>query len=200
MSQASQMPTDEQWQAIKNNDASYNAKFMYAIKTTGIFCKPSCKSRLPNRENVRIFQDADGAQAAQFRPCKRCKPTGERLPDQEWVELISRFIEKHYSEPIRLRDIADACHGSAFHLQRTFKRIKGITPTEYVQRTRIAKAQQLMNGTNRSIAEIGVAVGMPNTAYFITLFKKMTGSTPSDYRQRGRAGMTNVDAEGSDCQ
>lgn len=90
--------SDEIWKAIVSNDASYDNVFFYAIRTTGIFCKPSCKSRIPKKENVYIFQNAEEALSANFRPCKRCKPTDERLPDQTWVDQITDYIDRHYPE------------------------------------------------------------------------------------------------------
>lgn len=178
--------TDELWQAIVGNDASYDGKMIYAIKTTGIFCKPSCKSRMPNRENVYIFENAEEALSANFRPCKRCKPTNERLPDHEWVNQITKFIDMNYNETLRLQTIAEMCHGSPYHLHRTFKRIKGITPVEYIQQLRMNKATNLLIYTDQTIAGIGAKVGMFNTTYFITLFKKNTGHTPKDFRQKNR--------------
>ncbi|MCR8634269.1 bifunctional transcriptional activator/DNA repair enzyme AdaA [Paenibacillus radicis (ex Xue et al. 2023)] len=175
--------TEEQWQAIILNDASYNDKFIYAVKTTGIFCKPSCKSRIPKIENVRVFQNAKQALSANFRPCKRCKPTGERLPDHDWVDQITQYIDNNYIETLTLANLADMCHGSPYHLHRTFKRIKGITPVEYVQQTRINKAIDHLIHTDKTIMDIALTVGMPNAPYFITLFKKKTGHTPADYRQ-----------------
>lgn len=82
------------WQAIVANDASYDGTFYYAVTTTGIFCRPSCKSRVPKRENVRVFQDRQTAVAEHFRPCKRCRPDGLRLPDEEWIELIASYIKE----------------------------------------------------------------------------------------------------------
>lgn len=125
--------TEEQWQAILQNDAAYNEKFFYAVKTTGIFCRPSCKSKAPNRENARIFQNAEQALESGFRPCKRCKPTGERLPDKEWVVVMTEYIDKHYHEPLTLETLAEVCHGSPYHLHRTFKKVTGITPVDYIQ-------------------------------------------------------------------
>src|SRR4051794_21552162 len=107
--------TNEKWQAIINNDASYNNQFFYAVKTTGIFCKPSCKSRVPKKENVRIFQKKDQALDANFRPCKRCRPTNERLPDSEWVALITEYIDKNFTEKLTLETLADISHGSPYH-------------------------------------------------------------------------------------
>ncbi|OZB99167.1 bifunctional transcriptional activator/DNA repair enzyme AdaA [Paenibacillus sp. XY044] len=174
---------EEKWQAIVSNDAAYDFRFFYGVSTTGIFCRPSCKSRPPNKENVQIFQHADEALAARFRPCKRCKPTGEKLPDQEWVIQITDYIDHHFREKLSLEHLADVCHGSPFHLQRTFKRVQGISPVEYIQRKRIQEAIRLLTQTDESITEIAAGVGIPNVPYFITLFKKITGQTPIEFRQ-----------------
>ncbi|MFT8323279.1 MAG: bifunctional transcriptional activator/DNA repair enzyme AdaA [Bacillus sp. (in: firmicutes)] len=178
--------TDEKWQAIIDNDASYNDQFFYAVKTTGIFCKPSCKSRILKKENVRLFQNAEQALKANFRPCKRCKPTNERLPDNEWITLVTEFIDKHFTEKITLDTLADMSHGSPYHLHRTFKKMKGITSTEYIQQVRLNVAKKYLIQTNKAIADISVCVGMANTPYFISLFKKKTGYTPAQYRQLHR--------------
>lgn len=176
----------EIWNAIASNDGSYDNTFIYAISTTGIFCKPSCKSKNPNMENVFIFKNATEALEANFRPCKRCKPTDEHLPDQAWVKRIAEYIHDHYAEPLTLRKIADMCHGSPHHLHRTFKRIKGMTPAEYIQQRRIGSAIQALLETDQTIQEISTSVGIPNTPYFITLFKKLTGRSPGEYRHEHR--------------
>jgi AraC family transcriptional regulator of adaptative response / methylphosphotriester-DNA alkyltransferase methyltransferase len=174
--------TEEKWRAIIGNDASYDDRFFYAVKSTGIFCRPSCKSKAPNKENVRIFANAEQALAEHFRPCKRCKPNGLRLPDDDWVTQIANYIDSNYSDTLTLETLADMCHGSPYHLHRTFKRVKGITPVEYIQRTRMAKAKEWLSRSDKAVADIGLTVGIPNTSYFITLFKKMTGHTPTEYR------------------
>lgn len=176
--------SDEQWQAVAGNDTSYDGRFFYAVKTTGIFCRPSCKSRLPNRENVGFFQTAGQALAAHYRPCKRCRPTGQRLPDEEWIALITEYVDVHYNETLTLDTLAQLSHGTPYHLHRTFKKIKGMTPADYVQQIRIAKAKALLIASHQTIAKIGDAVGLSNTSYFITLFKKKTGYTPESYRQQ----------------
>ena len=107
--------TDERWQAITCNDKSYDDIFIYAVKSTGIFCRPSCKSRDPKKENVRIFNDAKEAVSEGFRPCKRCKPSGLRLPDEEWVIQITEYIDRNYNETLTLEILADMCHGSPYH-------------------------------------------------------------------------------------
>ncbi|WP_197480029.1 bifunctional transcriptional activator/DNA repair enzyme AdaA [Paenibacillus swuensis] len=176
--------TEEQWQAIVRNNRVYDHTFIYAVRTTGIFCKPSCKSRVPNRENVLLFQNAVHAESAQFRPCKRCKPQGVLGPLEEWAAHIEAYINKHYMEPLNLESLADVFHASPYHMIRVFKRVKGLTPGEYIQQLRIKQAKKLLLSTEYTVAEVGSAVGMTNSSYFITVFKKKTGFTPADFRKR----------------
>ncbi|SDN48782.1 AraC family transcriptional regulator, regulatory protein of adaptative response / methylphosphotriester-DNA alkyltransferase methyltransferase [Psychrobacillus sp. OK028] len=175
--------TDERWKAITHNDHSYDDIFIYAVKSTGICCRPSCKSRDPKKENIRIFKDVEEALSEGFRPCKRCKPGGIRLPDEEWIVQIQEYINSNYHESLSLEVLADVCHGSPYHLQRTFKRIIGLTPTEYIQQVRISNAMKELTTHMKSIAEVGFAVGLPNTAYFITFFKNRVGQTPKQYQK-----------------
>ncbi|MDU0202712.1 bifunctional transcriptional activator/DNA repair enzyme AdaA [Paenibacillus sp. MAH-36] len=176
---------DRYWQAIIGNDASYDGTFYYAVTTTGIFCRPSCKSRVPKRENVRVFPDRQTAVAEHFRPCKRCRPDGIRLPDEEWVDLIADYIKESYTEPITLSVLAEQFYASVYHLQRTFKRLKGVTPLTYLQQQRIEAAKKLLIETDKPVNAIGALVGVANAAHFATVFQKKTGVTPSEFRQSG---------------
>lgn len=175
--------TEELWQAIVGNNATYDNRFIYAVQSTGIFCRPSCKSRPPKREHVRIFANAKEALSASFRPCKRCKPAHGQLPDAEWVEQITGYMDVHYREKLTLDILAEMCHGSPYHLHRTFKRIKGVTPALYLQQRRLNTATKYLRTTDKAISEIAETVGIGSTSYFITLFKKATGQTPSEYRE-----------------
>lgn len=175
--------TDEQWQAVLDNDSSYDGSFYYAVKTTGIFCRPSCRSKPPKRANIGSYLTAEQALAGQYRPCKRCKPTRQQLPDEEWIAIATGFIERNYAEKLTLEVLANSCHGTPFHLHRTFRKVTGMTPVEYIQRIRIEQAKAQLLSTNAKVTAIGESVGLPNTPYFITLFKRMTGLTPEGYRQ-----------------
>ena len=179
--------TEEAWRAIVGNDASYDGQFWYAVRTTGIFCRPSCRSRPPKRDNVRLFTSAEQAMAARYRPCKRCKPTGSRLPDEEWIGWLTAYIDEHYPEALSLELLSELSHSSPYHLHRTFRRIAGMTPVRYIQQLRIAKAKERLLLTPHPVAVIGAQVGLPNTPYFVTLFKKLTGHTPARYRQLAAA-------------
>ncbi|MCY8535713.1 bifunctional transcriptional activator/DNA repair enzyme AdaA [Bacillus vallismortis] len=189
--------SDEQWQAIVHNDASYDGQFFYAVKTTGIFCRPSCKSRLPKRENIGYFENTDQAQAAHFRPCKRCKPTGQRSPDEEWIAFITEYVDRHCDEKLTLDVLALLSHGTPYHLHRTFKKIKGITPVDYIQHVRIEKAKTLLATFDDPVSEVGKSVGLSNTSYFITLFKRKTGETPEAYRRQQKQNLKETYSNGT---
>lgn len=174
--------TDEQWRAVITNDTAYDGVFYYAVKTTGIFCRPSCKSRPPKRENIGAFQSSDEALTAHYKPCKRCKPTGMRLPDEEWISIVTQYIDEHYAESLSLASLAAISHGSPYHLHRTFKHVTGITPVEYIHQVRIQQAMRMLQSSDQTVKKIGACVGLPNTPYFVTLFKRRTGITPEGYR------------------
>jgi AraC family transcriptional regulator, regulatory protein of adaptative response / methylphosphotriester-DNA alkyltransferase methyltransferase len=173
----------EFWKAIVENNTAYDGRFLYAVKTTGIFCRPSCKSKLPNKEHVRIFANMYEALAESYRPCKRCRPDGVRVPDEEWVQHIAEHIEEKYAEPLTLTVLADHFYASVYHLQRTFKRLKGITPLTYLQQIRIDAAKRLLMETDMAMNAVAIQVGIPNAAYFATLFQKKTGLKPTEFRQ-----------------
>lgn len=176
--------SDARYQSIIQNDQKADGQFLYGVKSTKIFCHPSCASRPPKRENVVIFTDAQSAQSANYRPCKRCKPTGTIVPDSEWALQVSQYITAYYDQHITLEQLGEECHGSPYHLQRVFKKATGKTPLEYLTAIRIEKAQELLRETTLSCARIGQKVGLGNPAYFATLFKKEVGQSPSSYRQQ----------------
>lgn len=171
------------WKALTENDPSFDDQFFYGVQTTGIFCRPSCKSRVPNKDNVRIFKNAFIALEEGYRPCKRCKPDGLKLPIEEWVQQIVEWIDNHFTEDVSLEQLAGLTHSSPYHLQRSFKRIAGVSPSVYVQQLRLEKAAKALSETDQPIAEIARAVGFSTTPYFITLFKKNTGYTPAQFRK-----------------
>ncbi|WP_335872439.1 bifunctional transcriptional activator/DNA repair enzyme AdaA [Bacillus sp. 2205SS5-2] len=175
---------DRQWKAIVENDSAFDGEFYYAVKSTGVYCRPSCKSRIPNLENVVVFKDPDELDSFPFRPCKRCKPDQLLWPEEEWVEEVVHWIDQHYHHHLTLEGIASEHHRSPFHLQRMFKRVKGESPLEYIQKIRLEKAAILLSHTKKSITQISLDVGIMNISYFTTLFKKKNNLTPSQYRKR----------------
>lgn len=174
----------EFWEAITSNNPNYDSTFFYGVITTKIFCRPSCKSRDPQINNVRIFDGADEAINSGFRPCKRCKPNELNLPAYTLIDNICNYINEHYTETITLEHLENIFHGSQYHLQRTFKQGKGKSPQAYIHELRMETAKKLLENTDRSINDIGKDIGIPNSSYFITLFRKYFGLTPRVYRNR----------------
>jgi AraC family transcriptional regulator of adaptative response / methylphosphotriester-DNA alkyltransferase methyltransferase len=172
------------WRAIVNCETTFDGRYFYAVITTGIFCRPSCRSRIPRPENVRIFRSVDEARAAGFRPCKRCLPD-ERPhgPDAALVEDAKSIIEQRYHEPLTLHMLARELTISPYHLHRVFKRLTGLTPAEFIFQRRICAAENaLRTQSSQSITEIALAVGFRSASHFSTVFQKATGHSPKDYR------------------
>lgn len=174
--------TKNRWTAIINNDATKDGTFYYGVKTTKIFCKPSCHSKVPNKNNVFIFKTIDEALNLGFRPCKRCQPTGKNLPNNLWIKQIQTYLALNFQQPLTLIKIAEDCHGSVSNLQRTFKKVTGQSPTEYLTTLRLQYSQKLLQETDYSIKTIAIRSGFNSDTYYNTLFKKHFNQTPQDYR------------------
>ncbi|GMA52231.1 bifunctional transcriptional activator/DNA repair enzyme AdaA [Alicyclobacillus contaminans] len=181
---------EEQWQAIVRCDRAYDGQFVYAVRTTGVFCRPSCRSRTPKRSHVLVFPTAAAALAAQFRPCKRCRPQAEQLPDDDLVRRTVQYLDAHFSEPLTLEIIADAVHMSPYHLHRTFKRVMQVTPATYVRYKRISEAQRWLRESEISMVELAERLGFGNGGYFSTVFQKVVGMSPTTYRAIAREGVS----------
>lgn len=177
-------PNDAEWQAIKNNDQQQDHHFWYGVKTTGIFCRPSCPSRLPKRENVVIFHSPQDALAAGFRPCKRCRPTEQLVSNQIWVQEIDHVLETHYQEKLTLERLANLVHGSPSYLRHVYKKLTGMTPQEKLTAVRVSVAKKMLLQSDRPVNQIASMVGIPSPAHFVQLFKKSNGITPLQYRKK----------------
>src|SRR5438270_62562 len=117
-------PQQGWWEAVEKRDASQDGQFVFAVSTTGVYCRPSCAARRPKRENVTFYTTADQAERAGYRACLRCRPRATSANGQlEKVREICRYIERNLEQPITLDRLARVFHQSAFHLQRTFKAV-----------------------------------------------------------------------------
>lgn len=174
------------WKAIMNCETTFDGKYYYAVISTGIFCRPSCRSRTPRRENVRIFCSVNEAKSAGFRPCKRCRPDERPLgPDAELVNRAKNIIHDRYYERLTLANLAKELVISPYHLHRVFKRLTGVTPAEYILQKRLDKAMAALKADrSRTITEIAFGVGFNSISHFSTVFQRMTGQTPSQYREQ----------------
>ncbi len=176
--------TDKRWQAITTNDRQADGDFFYAVKTTQIFCRPSCASRPPKRENVAVYSNSFDPIKLGFRPCKRCQPLGNKVPLATWVEDIKNYLQLNYQRKLTLELIASEIHSSPYYLHHVFKAHIGLTPLEYLTMIRIDKAKLLLATTSYPIATIARYIGISNTSYFSVVFKKMTAESPSAYRKK----------------
>lgn len=184
-SAAAPFDVEEAWQAVITRDLMYADRFLYAVATTGIYCRPGCASRAPRREHVRFFRAPAEAQAAGFRPCKRCRPDEDRpTAAQQSVERARAYLEAHLDDTIPLEQLARIAHLSPHHLQRTFQRHTGLTPREYVEARRMSRLKaRLRAGDSVSRATFEAGFNSPSRVY--ERADAHLGMTPATYRAGG---------------
>ncbi|MGF6780538.1 bifunctional DNA-binding transcriptional regulator/O6-methylguanine-DNA methyltransferase Ada [Paraburkholderia sp. GAS334] len=176
--------TDAQrWAAVTERNAEADGAFFFAVRTTGVFCRPSCASRPPRRENVEFFNTPDDARAAGYRDCKRCQPA--RLPrDLEIVNRACAALDADPQQRLTLAQLSDAVHVSPFHLQRLFKRVVGVSPREYqAARRGAALRDALRRGEDVTRATVDAGFGSPSRMYDNA--PADLGMAPSAYRRKG---------------
>lgn len=176
------------WNAIVQRLSTADAHFRYGVKTTGIYCRPSCAARKPRRENVVFFEDAAVAEAAGFRPCKRCRPN-LMMPQQPRLAMIAaacRQIEQAEAPP-SLSDLAAAAGLSPSHFQRVFKATMGITPKQYAIAHRAQQVRHHLH-TQPTVTEAIYAAGFETASQFYEQSLVTLGMQPAHYR-KGADGM-----------
>ncbi|OAV84632.1 hypothetical protein PTTG_31144 [Puccinia triticina 1-1 BBBD Race 1] len=134
MKKPNPMNDDQRWLAVLARDGNADGQFVFAVQTTGIFCRPSCRARHALRENVRFYADAGQAAQAGFRPCKRCRPDQQDPQAQRvaTIEKACRLLEQE--QPLTLGTLAQEVGMSPYHLHRLFKAFTGMTPKAWQQR------------------------------------------------------------------
>ncbi|KAG0164839.1 hypothetical protein DFQ28_003779 [Apophysomyces sp. BC1034] len=188
MSTRADYASDEaRWIAVRAHDPAADGHFFFAVRTTGVFCRPSCKSRPPRWENVRFFDSADAAVAAGFRACKRCQPL--RVPRE--VELVARacaVLGARIDEHVTLAQLSDAVHMSPYHLQRVFTRVMGVSPRRYHANLRAERLRETLRLAS-SVTDAALDAGFESASPLRNAARAHLGMTPSTYRKHG-AGMT----------
>jgi AraC family transcriptional regulator of adaptative response/methylated-DNA-[protein]-cysteine methyltransferase len=173
---------DRRWQAVVDRNSALDGQFVFAVSSTGVYCRPSCAARRPRRENVQFFAAPMEAEAAGYRACLRCHPKLLGGNQSDGVKAICRFIEQHLDEPLTLDRLGEEFHQSPFHLQRRFKAALGITPREYADSCRLRLLKRnLQAGESVTSAMYGAGYGSSSRLYERTA--SQLGMTPDKYRR-----------------
>jgi AraC family transcriptional regulator of adaptative response/methylated-DNA-[protein]-cysteine methyltransferase len=171
------------WQAILARDASQDGRFVFAVSSTGVYCRPSCPARRPRRENVSFFGKPDQAEKAGYRACLRCRPKAiGGHGTTEMVKAMCRYIEQHLDEPLTLARLGSEFHQSSFHLQRTFKRVLGITPRAYADSCRMNQLKGNLRA-GHSVTRSMYDAGYSSSSRLYERTASQLGMTPDKYRR-----------------
>ena len=194
-----QTPTDDVWwQAALDRDERFRNVFIIAVRTTGIYCRPTCPAKRPKRENTQFFATPEEAKRAGFRACKRCDPDEPDSTDPavELARRVCQYTDAHVKESVTLAQLGEALDVSPFHLQRTFKHVTGITPKQYLRARRLAALKGgLQDGESVLSSLYGAGYGSSSRVY--EQESAALGMTPATFR-KGGAGMA-IGYEVADC-
>ncbi len=177
--------SDPRWATVMARSAAADGTFFYSCRTTGVYCRPSCAARLPRPENVRFHATREEAEAAGFRPCKRCKPDQPSLVEQHAAKVTQacRLIETSQRAP-SLEQLARHVGLSVFHFHRVFKAITGLTPLAYGIAHRGKRVRKEL-GRNRTVSRAIYESGYSSNARFYGESQQVLGMTPTTYRAGG---------------
>jgi AraC family transcriptional regulator, regulatory protein of adaptative response / methylated-DNA-[protein]-cysteine methyltransferase len=177
---------DPRWQAVIGRDASADGTFYYCVKTTGVYCRPSCAARLPRPENVAFHATREAAEQAGFRPCKRCKPDQGALRERQAAVIadICRVIEAA-EEPPALAALAAKAGISPYHFHRLFKAVTGLTPKAYASAHRAARVRDELARGDGSVTAAIYDAGFNSSGRFYETSDGILGMKPTDYRAGG---------------
>jgi AraC family transcriptional regulator of adaptative response/methylated-DNA-[protein]-cysteine methyltransferase len=179
-------PEDPRWTAVAARDRGADGAFVYAVRSTGIYCRPSCPSRRPRRDRVEYFPDGADAVAAGYRACRRCDPEGS-APGPVATKVAAAIAQLERAEPGHATSLAALARGagcSAAYLQRAFVRVLGVSPREYAAALKLARFKAgLRNG--RTIADATFDAGFGSSSRVYEQAARALGMTPAQYRRRG---------------
>ncbi|CAN1723743.1 DNA-binding transcriptional dual regulator/DNA repair protein Ada [Hyphomicrobium sp. 1Nfss2.1] len=181
-----QRAVPDYWDAVRQRDHSFDGTFFYSVATTGVYCRPSCPARLAKRENVAFHASCADAEAARFRPCKRCKPNEPSLREQqaEKIALACRIINEA-EEPPKLDMLAGAVGLSPHHFHRVFKSIVGLTPKAFAAALRQRRLHENL-ASGCSVTEAIHASGFNSAGRLYAKSKDYLGMTPTEFRSGGK--------------
>jgi AraC family transcriptional regulator of adaptative response/methylated-DNA-[protein]-cysteine methyltransferase len=176
---------DDRWDAVTRRDRAADGAFVYAVRTTGVYCRPSCAARRPRRENVEFHRSCREAERAGFRPCRRCRPneTGPAERQAAAVAKACRLIEQEEEVP-NLDALAAAAGFSRFHFHRVFKAITGVTPKAYADAQRGRRVRDEL-AHRRTVTEAIYGAGFNSNGRFYAVSPRLLGMTPTEFRAGG---------------
>ncbi|MGH6849700.1 MAG: bifunctional DNA-binding transcriptional regulator/O6-methylguanine-DNA methyltransferase Ada [Methylocella sp.] len=187
-SKSVELPADQdpRWQAVATRDRNFDGQFYYCVKTTGVYCRPSCAARLAKPRNVSFFASCEDAERAGFRPCKRCKPNEPALAQQRVAKIakICRDIESAGEIPT-LGELARKASLSAYHFHRLFKTVTGVTPRDYAIAHRAKRVREALAKPGTTVTATIYAAGFSSSGRFYETSNAVLGMTPTDYRAGG---------------
>jgi AraC family transcriptional regulator of adaptative response/methylated-DNA-[protein]-cysteine methyltransferase len=177
------MTDDQRYGAIQHRDRDADGSFFYAVRTTGVYCRPSCAARLAKRENVAFYPSCEAAEQAGYRACKRCRPNESVSRHQEAVRRACALIDQAEEMPV-LAELAEAAGLSPFHFHRVFKQATGVTPHAYAAARRTERAQaELARGAG--VTEAIYAAGYNASSRFYEDADGRLGMSPGAFRKGG---------------
>jgi AraC family transcriptional regulator of adaptative response/methylated-DNA-[protein]-cysteine methyltransferase len=184
-----EMADDETlWRAVLRRDVRFDGRIFFAVRSTGIYCRPSCPARRPRREQVVFFRVPEAAEHAGFRSCRRCRPRNAVTADPH-VEMVRRachFIEARAGELPSLEDLSAHTGVSRYHLQRVFKRVAGITPRQYAEPLRLSKFKTNVKKQGGSVTRAMYDAGYGSSSRLYERAPAELGMTPADYHRSGK--------------
>jgi len=180
------LDNDACWSAVERRDRAADGTFVYSVRTTGVYCRPSCAARLPRRENVAFHQTCTDAERAGFRPCKRCRPNASTLAEVHAgaVARACRLIEEAEEAP-SLEALARAAGMSRFYFHRVFKAVTGVTPKAYAAGHRGKRVREELS-SGESVTEAIYGAGFNSNGRFYAAAPGLLGMTPTQFRSGGR--------------
>lgn len=171
------------WQAVLERDQKADGTFVYAVRSTGIYCRPSCPSRRPHRDQVVFFARPELAGEAGFRECLRCQPRGIQ-PQVELAQRICHYIENNLDGPLTLDDLSQELNVSPHHLQRVFKKIMGVSPRQYAEAYRLNQLKARLR-EGEAVTSAIYEAGYGSSSRLYERAPQQLGMTPAAYRKGG---------------
>jgi AraC family transcriptional regulator, regulatory protein of adaptative response / methylated-DNA-[protein]-cysteine methyltransferase len=175
---------EKAWDAVQRRDPSFDGRVFFAVRTTGIYCRPSCPARRPLRDNVRFFTTRVDAETAGFRACRRCRPAAERAPAAALATRVRKLLDAH-PDGITLAELARRTGVSPHHLQRVFREQTGVTPKQYLAAQRTDRLRRTLK-EGRDVTTATYEAGYGSSSRLYAQSNARLGMTPATYRDGGR--------------